>query len=76
MTAEDAQPPLALRPRAAARVLGISPRTLWEWSRAGIIPCVRVGTGRRKTILYSVSDLQAWLSTKAEAGKGGEHDPR
>jgi excisionase family DNA binding protein len=65
------QTPLALRPRAASRKLNVSPRTLWQWTRDGLIPCVRVGTGRRKTVLYPVADLQAWLARQAESGKGG-----
>jgi excisionase family DNA binding protein len=68
--------PLALRPRDAARLLGISPRTLWGWTRDGIIPCVRVGTGKRKTVLYSVADLQAWLTRQAEVSEGGNDAPR
>jgi predicted site-specific integrase-resolvase len=72
MTTDNAQPLLALRPRDAARMLAISPRTLWEWTRAGIVPCVRVGTGKRKTVLYPVPDLQAWLTRQAGAAKGGE----
>lgn len=61
-------PPLALRPRDAARMLGVSPRTLWGWTQAGIVPCARIGTGSRKTVLYSVADLQAWLSEQAARG--------
>lgn len=76
MTAEHDQPPLALRPRDAARLLNISPRTLWEWTRAGLVPCVRVGTGKRRTVLYPVADLQAWLTRQAAAAKGGDRDPR
>ena len=68
--------PLALRPRDAAKMLGVSPRTLWGWTRDGIVPSVRVGTGKRKTVLYSVVDLQSWLSRHAEAAKGGNDDPR
>ena len=75
MTNEPVQSPLAMRPRDAARTLGISPRTLWEWTRDGIVPCVRVGTGKRKTVLYPVADLQAWLSQRAKTD-GGNHDPR
>jgi predicted site-specific integrase-resolvase len=69
-TTATATCPLALRPREAARVLGVLPRTLWEWTRAGIVPCCRIGTGKRKTVLYSVTDLQAWLTRQAEAAKG------
>jgi excisionase family DNA binding protein len=74
MKAENAQPPLALRPREAAQMLGVSPRTLWEWTRTGIVPAVRLGSGKRKTVLYPVAALQTWLSQQAEAAtaKGGE----
>lgn len=74
--AEHTQRPLALRPREAAQVLSVSPRTLWEWTRAGIIPCVRVGTGKRQTVLYPVADLEAWLASQAERRKGDKRDPR
>src|SRR5262245_35518387 len=66
---QNAQSPLALRPRDAARMLGVSPRTLWGWTRARIVPCVRVGTGKRRTVLYPVADLRAWLTRQTEAGK-------
>jgi excisionase family DNA binding protein len=64
--------PLALRPREAARMLGVSPRTLWEWTRAGIVQCVRVGTGKRKTVLYDVRTLQAWLTRQSAQAKGDD----
>lgn len=72
MTTTTTHPPLALRPRDAARLLGISPRTLWGWTHAGIVPCVRVGTGKRRTVLYPVADLQAWLSRQTDGAEGGE----
>jgi len=63
---------LALRPAEAAKALGISPRLLWQLTHDGLIPSVRLGTGRRKCVLYSVAELEAWLSRQAEAEKGGE----
>jgi len=57
--------PLALRPRDAARALGISTRHLWTLTRHGLIPCVRVGSGRRKTVLYPVDALREWLARQA-----------
>jgi excisionase family DNA binding protein len=57
--------PLALRPREAARVLGVSTRTLWTWTKNGHVPHVRVGSGRRKTTLYPVAELRAWLARQA-----------
>jgi hypothetical protein len=65
--------PLALRPREAARALGISTRTLWGLTAPrGPIPCVRVGEGRRKTVLYPLDDLRVWLSRRAGSPNGGE----
>lgn len=68
----DTTQALALRPRAAAEALGISPRLLWQLTRDGQIPCVRVGSGKRRTVLYPLADLQAWLSGQAAAAKGGQ----
>lgn len=71
----EAQPPadglvLALRPREAARALGIGPRTLWGLTTPrGPIPCVRIGSG---VILYPVPALAAWLANEAAKAKGGE----
>ena len=60
--------PLALRPRDAAKALGVSPRTLWSLSAPrGPLPCLRVGNGKRQTVLYPVAELQAWLSINAAA---------
>lgn len=61
--------PLALRPREAAKALGISPRLLWQLTHDGVIPCVRVGGGQRRTVLYPTAALQSWL--QQQAAKGG-----
>lgn len=74
MTIPNNPSPLALRPREAAKALGISPRLLWQLTKDGQIPCVRVGSGKRKTVLYSVVNLQNWLMQQTE--KGVNHDPR
>jgi excisionase family DNA binding protein len=76
MVPTDLSSPLALRPREAAKALGISARHLWQLTKDGHIPCVRVGSGTRKTVLYSVTELQAWLARQTVATKGGEHDSR
>jgi len=68
-------PTLALRPREAARALGISARTLWTWTKSGLVPCVRVGRGRRQVVLYPVAQLRAWLAgpeAAAEERGGGQ----
>jgi len=64
--ANEVSTPLALRPREAAKALSVSPRTLWEWTRTGVVPCVRIGSGKRQTVLYPVVDLQAWLASNAK----------
>lgn len=71
MISPDVSAPLALRPREAAKALGISARHLWQLTKDGHIPCVRVGSGTRKTVLYPVAELQAWLAQAAQAN-GGE----
>ncbi len=59
--------PLALRPRDAAKALGIGQRKLWELSQPrGPIPCVRVG----QCVLYPVAQLQAWLADGVREGGG------
>ena len=74
MATDSIQPPLALRPREAAKALGISPRLLWQLTHDGHIPCVRVGTGKRRTVLYPVAELQAWLTVQAAVEKGGSNE--
>ena len=56
--------PLALRPKDAARALGIGQRKLWELTKAGEIPHVKIGT----CTLYPVDELRAWLSSQAQKG--------
>jgi predicted DNA-binding transcriptional regulator AlpA len=64
-----------MRPREAAKALGISPRTLWGLTAPrGPIPCVRVGSGKRQTVLYPKAELLAWLTSQACTAKGGSND--
>lgn len=57
---------LALRPPDAAKALGISLGHLWKLNKDGSIPHVRLGSGKRKMILYPVEELKNWLSMKAK----------
>jgi hypothetical protein len=61
--------PLAVRPKAAAKMLSISERHLFDLTKKGHIPCRRIGTGKRKTVLYARTALEAWLSGPAERGQ-------
>ncbi|MBY0587250.1 helix-turn-helix domain-containing protein [bacterium] len=54
---------LAIRPREAAKMLGVSERTLFTWTRDGIIPAAKIG----RTVLYSVDHLRAWIDKQAGA---------
>jgi len=67
MATESVESSLALRPREAAKALGISERLLWEWTRNGTVPHVKVG----RTVLYPVDALRDWLGCQAEQVKGG-----
>lgn len=75
MKKQDSIEPLALRPRDAARVLGVSVRTLQDWTRRGIVPCIRQG----RVVLYPVSQLQEWLARRMQSadpqGKTTESEP-
>jgi excisionase family DNA binding protein len=62
---EPATPCLAMRPREAAKALGISERLLWEWTNRGEVPHIRIG----KAILYPVDVLRRWLEEQAATGK-------
>lgn len=66
-SSESTRTSLALRPREAAKALGVSERLLWQWTHDGAIPHLRVG----RTILYPVDMLQEWLRRQAEP-KGGD----
>ena len=57
-------PPLAVRPAEAARMLGISPRLLWEKTNSGQIPAAKLG----RAVLYRVADLDAWLAEQTARG--------
>lgn len=59
-------PQLALRPRAAAKALGIGERLLWSMTNRGEIPHLKLG----KAVLYPVLELERWLSERAQRHGG------
>ncbi len=64
---EGASDSLALRPREAAKALGIGQRLLWDLTAPrGPIPAVKVGA----CVLYPVDGLKRWLTE--QAAKGGQ----
>ncbi|MCC6127396.1 MAG: helix-turn-helix domain-containing protein [Pirellulales bacterium] len=65
---------LALRPREAAKALGVSEKTLWTWTHDNAIPHIRMG----RAILYPVDALRRWMDSKtaenSQTGEGGNRD--
>lgn len=57
-------PPLAVRLRVAADLLGTSPRGFWQMTRDGVVPHMMLG----KVVVYSWADLQRWLAELAKTG--------
>ena len=59
-------PRLALRPKDAARALGIGERKLWEITadQASGIPHIKLG----KCVIYPVDLLRDWLVEQAHRG--------
>lgn len=58
MFSDTKQPALLVKPEAAARLLAVSPRTLWSLTRAGVVPCVRLG----RSVRYSPDTLHAMVA--------------
>jgi hypothetical protein len=48
--------------------LGKTPRTIEHWMRQGVIPYIKIGKGRRATVLFKWADIEAHL--KANFGVG------
>jgi len=55
-------PPLLLSPRQAARALSVSEKTLYNYTKSGDIPVVRLG----RSVRYSVDDLKQWIQRASE----------
>lgn len=56
---------LAYRPEAAAKLLGVSRRTLDAWAADGMIHPLKVGPGRAGLVLYPRRELVAFLAREA-----------
>ena len=56
------QPVLLMTARDAARALAISERQLWQRTKDGEIPCVRIG----RSVRYSPDDLRKWIEEQKE----------
>ncbi len=59
-------PRLALRPKDAARALGIGERLLWSMTNRGEIPHIKLG----KAVLYPIAELERWLAERVRRQGG------
>lgn len=60
---ESGIPCLALRPREAAKALGVGERTLWEWTTQGLVPHIKIG----RMLMYPVESLRQWLQEQTRS---------
>ena len=62
---------LVLRPRDAAKALGLSTSTLNRLARAGEIKCIRLD----RITLYPMEALESWLKAKLEGAEPNDIGP-
>ena len=56
---------LLVTTREAARLLSISPRTLWTLTNTSTIPSIRLNS----CVRYSLDDLRAWIKNNKKGGQ-------
>ena len=62
---------LLISPREACyRLGGISQRHLWNLTRRGLIPCVRLG----RRVFYRPADLEVFIENVARQAEAAEHE--
>ncbi len=58
---------LLVNRKAAARLLGLSVRTVWTLTNTGAIPVVRIG----RAVRYRPADLAAWVDANVRREQAG-----
>lgn len=58
-----------LRPKDAARMLGISVKTLWVWQKKGIIRAVRLPTGKLRYPRSEVERIHKGMMDEASTAR-------
>lgn len=56
--------PMLVGMTEAARMIGVSARTLWSMANAGELPTVRI----RRRVLFNVAALREWVDARTEGG--------
>lgn len=62
--------PLLVDKAEAARLLGVSPRTIEAWVARQSIPFVKLGEGKRSALRFRPSDLRAWIEARVVGAEG------
>jgi excisionase family DNA binding protein len=53
-----------------AQMLNVQRSTVYEWAQMGYIPCIRLGTGKKKPLVrFSQFRVQEWLKQKEVDGR-------
>jgi excisionase family DNA binding protein len=61
-------PTLLWNSRQAAKALGISERKLWDLTKKGAIPCVRIG----RAVRYDPADIRTWIEIQKDRAQAGD----
>ena len=69
-TTETRTEPMLVDKDEAARLLGVSPRTIEAWAAARKIPSVKLGQGKRSPLRFRPADLRAWIAARVVAVEG------
>lgn len=56
--------PILVGMTEAARMIGVSARTLWSMANAGELPTVRI----RRRVLFNVAALREWVDARTKGG--------
>ena len=67
---EAAEAEALLDTEEAARLLGISPRTVQGWVRQKRIPYVKLSEGRTGLTRFRPADLRAWIEARVVGAEG------
>ena len=52
-----------------AKLLNVSPRTVWSLVKAGRLPVVRIGTSERGRVLIPRKALERWIEKQTIGGE-------
>ena len=58
----QALPRLLVSPRECAKILSLCEKTVWNLTKRGEIPCLKIG----RSVRYSLPVLEAWVKDHSE----------